>query len=83
MGYQVFHDLVGDGFNVDHVIIGPGGVYVIETKTISKPAKGESSVKYDGATITVDGNVPDRNPVAQAKAGANWIREIIKSSTGM
>jgi hypothetical protein len=33
--YQVFHDLVGDGFNVDHVLIGPAGVFTIETKTSS------------------------------------------------
>jgi len=39
-GYAVFHDLVGDDFNVDHVIIGPAGAFTIETKTWSKPAKG-------------------------------------------
>ncbi|MEE4639716.1 MAG: nuclease-related domain-containing protein, partial [Wenzhouxiangella sp.] len=40
-GYQVFHDLIGDGFNLDHVIIGPAGVFTIETKTWSKPATGQ------------------------------------------
>lgn len=32
-GFQVFHDVVGDGFNVDHVLIGPPGVFTVETKT--------------------------------------------------
>jgi hypothetical protein len=36
-GYEVFHDCCFDGFNVDHVAIGPGGVFAIETKTRSKP----------------------------------------------
>jgi hypothetical protein len=36
-GYQVFHDLIGAGFNVDHVLIGPAGVFTVETKTWSKP----------------------------------------------
>jgi len=32
-GYRVFHDVVGTGFNVDHVLIGPAGVFTIETKS--------------------------------------------------
>ncbi len=82
LGYQVLHDVVGDGFNVDHVLVGPGGVFAVETKTISKPAKGISSVRYDGETVTVDGFRPDRDPVAQARACAGWIRDIVLKSSG-
>jgi len=32
-GAKVFHDIRGDNFNVDHVVIGPTGLFVIETKT--------------------------------------------------
>jgi hypothetical protein len=32
LGYAVFHDIPGDGFNIDHVLVGPRGVFVIETK---------------------------------------------------
>src|ERR1700677_3526682 len=35
-GYEILHDVVGGNFNVDHVVIGPTGVFVIETKTRSK-----------------------------------------------
>jgi len=31
-GYDVFHDLDGGGFNIDHVAVGPAGVFAIETK---------------------------------------------------
>ena len=33
-GYQVFHDLAvpGSAANVDHVVVGPSGVYVIDSK---------------------------------------------------
>jgi hypothetical protein len=31
-GYKPIHDIIGDGFNVDHVLVGPGGVFAIETK---------------------------------------------------
>ena len=37
-GYAVFHDIPGDGFNVDHALIGPAGIFAIETKTRAKPA---------------------------------------------
>ncbi len=31
-GYRPVHDIVADGFNIDHVLVGPGGVFAIETK---------------------------------------------------
>ena len=36
-GCRVLHDVVGDSFNVDHVVIAPQGIYTVETKTFSKP----------------------------------------------
>jgi hypothetical protein len=81
-GYQVFHDIVGAGFNVDHVIIGPTGVYTIETKTWSKPLRGQSQVSFDGETLKVGGLEPDRDPVIQAKAQASWLRSVLLESTG-
>lgn len=81
-GCQVLHDIPGEGFNVDHVVIGPTGIFSVETKTCRKPAKGESSVKYDGEHITVNGFTPDRDPVVQAKAEAHWLHELLESSTG-
>ncbi|MFB2779201.1 nuclease-related domain-containing protein [Shewanella mangrovisoli] len=32
LGYQVFHDVQADGFNIDHLVIGKNGVFAIETK---------------------------------------------------
>ena len=81
-GYQVFHDVVGSGFNVDHVLIGPAGVFTIETKTRSKPARGEARVECDGERILVDGFEPDRDPIVQGKAQASWLRTLLSESTG-
>jgi len=80
-GYKVLHDLKGDGFNVDHVVIGRSGVFTLETKTISKPAIGEPIVTYDGESVLVDGFKPDRDPVAQAKACARHVAELLAEST--
>ena len=43
-GYHVFHDVQGDGFNIDHVLIGAAGVFTVETKTWSKPTKGDARI---------------------------------------
>ncbi|RZL68707.1 MAG: NERD domain-containing protein [Variovorax sp.] len=81
-GYHVFHDVVGTGFNIDHVLIGPAGVYTIETKTWSKPVKGGARVVFDGAELKVGGFEPDRSPVVQAKAQAGWMKSMLLESTG-
>ncbi len=85
-GYQIFHDIPGESggkkFNLDHVIIGPKGIFTIETKYRQKPEKGRGEVHYDGQQISVQGLRPDRDPVVQAKVQARWLFELLKSSTG-
>jgi len=81
-GYRVFHDLQGDGFNVDHVIVGPQGIYTIETKTLSKPTKGNPTISYDGERIRIGAFEPSRDPITQAKAEAAWVRRLLAESTG-
>ena len=81
-GYRIFHDLQGDNFNVDHAIIGPAGVFTIETKTISKPLRGQTKIQFDGESIQISGQAMDRNPVHQAKAQASWLKKILLESTG-
>lgn len=81
-GYHVFHDLLGDRFNVDHVLIGPGGIFTVETKTHSKPGKGPAEILYDGEGITLAGYKPQRDPIIQAKAQAQWLQSVLLDSTG-
>ena len=79
-GYRVLHDIVGNGFNIDHVLIGPTGIYTIETKTISKPAKGCCEIVYDGEKITVNGFTPNRDPIVKAKAQSHWIKGFLREA---
>lgn len=81
-GYKVFHDIVGDQFNIDHVIIGKKGVFTIETKTYSKPVKQNPIVKFDGSTLTVNGFKPNPDPIVQVKAQAYWLTKLLRESTG-
>lgn len=80
-GYQVFHDVVGTNFNIDHVLIGPAGVFAIETKTYSKPVRGQPKLEFDGESIRINGAELTRDPVIQAKAQAGWLRQVLTEST--
>jgi hypothetical protein len=81
-GYTVVHDLVEDGYNIDHVLLGPTGVYAIETKSISKPTDHEGRITYNGERLLIDGYSPDRDPLKQVTAAADRVREIIEQRTG-
>lgn len=82
LGYRVLHDICEDDCNIDHVAIGPAGVFAIETKTHSKPT-GDVRVVFDGKQVTVNGLVPDRDPIAQAQACAAAVRRILKQFSGI
>ncbi len=81
-GFRVFHDLPGEGFNVDHVIVGPRGVFTVETKTFSKPGRGEAKITFDGEQVFVGGLKPDRDCVNQARAQGDWLRNLVFDSSG-
>jgi hypothetical protein len=81
-GYEVLHDVFGGDFNVDHVLVGPTGVYAIETKTRRKSGGQGEKIEFDGISVFLRGKPLNPNPTLQAKANARWIRQLLKSSTG-
>lgn len=81
-GCKVFHDIPGDGFNLDHVLISPRGVYVIETKTLSKPMDRNARIVFDGSEIRIDGVALHSDYLAQARAERDWLRNLLKEQTG-
>jgi hypothetical protein len=81
-GAVVIHDVVVEGFNIDHVILSKKGLFVAETKTRSKPMRGSPTITYDGNALLVNGWKPDRDPVAQAEANARWVAKKLKASSG-
>jgi hypothetical protein len=80
-GARIFHDVQGNAFNVDHVVISSRGVYCIETKTLSKP-HSDAKIRYDGQRVLVAGRVLDRDPIRQVTASARWLEDQIAESTG-
>lgn len=84
-GWRVFHDVQADGFNIDHVVVGPAGVFAVETKTRAKPASRggakTATVMYDGDRLHFPG-WQGRGPLEQAKRQAEWLRKWLTSAVG-
>lgn len=80
-GIKVFHDIRGDNFNIDHVVVSTKGIYIIETKTHSKPIKGKAEIIFDGKQLLFNGaNYGDRI-IIQVKAENKWLSELIEELT--
>lgn len=84
-GAVVFHDMAGDKFNIDHVVVAPQGVFAIETKGYRKPNRDGGAAD---ATVVHDGEVlkfPEwsgAGPLRQAGRQARWLSEWLTSATG-
>ena len=80
-GFRVFHDVpAGDEkapFNLDHVIVGPSGVFAIETKTRRKGRArsgfAEHEIIYDGQVLAYPWG-EDRHGLDQALRQARWLQ---------
>lgn len=81
-GYRVYHDVPGEGGNIDHVIISTRGIYTIETKSRSKPSKGRAKIVFDGEAVSVDGAPPESAPIIQARAQAAHLKRLLREITG-
>lgn len=83
-GCLVYHDIPADKFNLDHVVIGPNAVFVVETKSRKKPpgkGKDKATVAYDGTGL----RFPDfatAQPIEQARGEARWLANYLKGAAG-
>ena len=88
MGYHVFHDMPakanGAAFNIDHVVVGPKGVFAIETKTRRKggarPGLNDHEVFYDGRRL-IWPLWDESDSLDQAKRQSQWLRGWIREQT--
>lgn len=84
-GAVVFHDVPAAGFNIDHVLVAPNGVFAIETKGRSKPNRDrgaeDAKVVYDGNCLNFPGWV-ETKPLEQARRQAVWLSKWLTSAVG-
>ena len=85
IGFEIYHDVPFDGFNIDHLLVGPRGLFTIETKTRRKPVnddgKKEFRVQFDGKALQWPWGF-DENGIEQAKNNARTVTGWLTSATG-
>ena len=69
--YHVFNDFVVGRSHVDHVVVGPGGVFAVETKCWN------GKVTVEDGHVLLDGQLPDRSPLAQVIREATLVRRAL------
>ncbi len=69
---EVFHDYVAGNDHIDHVVLSPSGLYVLETKFWN------GKVSLEDGCVLVDGKLPSRSPVAQVQREALELKSKLK-----
>lgn len=84
-GYYVFHDIPFEAYNIDHVIVGPTGVFAIETKTRRKPKENgkkiDHRVHFDGEALRWP-RWKDTDTIDQAAHNVRSLSHWLSSATG-
>jgi hypothetical protein len=85
LGFEIYHDVPFEGFNIDHVLVGPRGVFIVETKTRRKPmdvdGKKVFRVQFDGQSLLWPKST-DSHGIHQAKNNAKTLATWLSSATG-
>ena len=77
-GDHVFNDLTcGRAGGIDHLVVGPNGLFVVETKCWS------GNVTVEGEKILFNGKVPDRSPLEQVRASADALSQFLSEKAGV
>jgi len=76
-GYVVLHDVACPYGNIDHVVVGPNGVFAVETKSHA------GRVKMADGKLLVNGELPEKDFIAQALRNALWLRYLLKEKLGL
>ncbi|WP_244258115.1 nuclease-related domain-containing protein [Streptomyces sp. Tu 2975] len=73
-GWRVLHSIpLADGADIDHLLIGPGGVFTVRTEY-----HPQQSVRADDDTVRIDDGDP-RPYIAECRAEAALVRKVLAS----
>lgn len=72
--YHVFNDFVVGSLHIDHVVVGPAGVFAVETKF------WRGRVTIEDSRILIDGVKPNRSPLLQVQREASILKSSLEKS---
>ena len=75
-GFTAFHDLAFTGFNIDHVVIGTSGIFLVETKSHG------GKVTAEGNKLLLNGNPTDKDFINQTWSQTYQLKSFLKEQTG-
>lgn len=81
-GWTILHDFDTGRGNIDHIIIAPQGVFILETKTISQLGEDERTIYYDCEKVWTDKR-QIASPLKQAKAEAKYLADYVNQKLTM
>jgi len=84
-GFRVYQDFPAGRFNIDHVVIGPTGVFAVETKARAKPDTGDGKrdarVEHHRSELRFPDWV-ETGPIEQAQRQADHLSKWLASAVG-
>ncbi len=83
-GCYLFHDLQPEkSWNIDHIVVAPDAVLVVETKTRRKRSRSDDraahEVIFDGRVLHFPG-WSDTHGLEQAERNAGWVRDYLSKA---
>lgn len=83
--YRLYHDIPFENYNIDHLVVGPNGVFVVETKGRSKHIIEGS--KHFKVIVENDSLIfpthTEKEPIEQVRRNVLSVKKWLQSATGM
>lgn len=70
--YYIFNDIKTGNGNIDHIVIGPNGIFIIETKNYS------GCVRVENNKVFIDGNKMSKDPFRQVRFEAYQVKKYLE-----
>jgi hypothetical protein len=81
-GYRIYHDFPTDRFHIDHILVGPSGVFTLTTKVIPRLVHPRAKAVMLDSQRLVFGNKSDNRTVPYAAFQASWLAKWLLTATG-
>jgi hypothetical protein len=81
-GHRVYHDFPTDRFHIDHIVVGPNGVFTVTTKVIhTLGRRRENRLSVNGSILRY-GKTDDERAIPYAAFQASWLAKWLLTATG-